>query len=451
MKRLSRIISILLILSMFSTCVYADNNTNVSRTNDVTTEENIDGTQGETQETITLAIPTISSIVVSGTAVTVKFNHVENATEYVVKYRNGSNIVEKAVEKSPYSILELKQNREYAFWVKAIHKDENGNVIESDYSRGQTIRTEKITLSKPTLKLAAYNKGAILTWSKVKNATGYEVYRYYNGKWTKIKTTGEKTLTYKNTGLKVGKTYKYRVRAIRKTSVNSATGAFSSTKSIKVKTYLTSSTIKVGYSTGRLWVASKKYAEGSNKNVISKVKIKAGTKVTIVERKQVKGSSMAKVKLSNGKTYWIKAFNIIFNSPYTTKDYTTEVKENFVNKKGYSSKTKYLIFICHYTQRIYLFKGSKGKWDLQKTYRCASGKASTRTPLGVYRITKKGKRTALGSKYVTYFKGANAFHARPYGSKTMGKPASNGCVRMYEKDAIYFYKSMPKKTTVVSY
>ena len=147
----------------------------------------------------------------------------------------------------------------------------------------------------------------------------------------------------------------------------------------------------------------------------------------------------------------MKSYNIRYGAPYTTKDYTTEVKENFVNKKGYSSKTKYLLFISHYTQRVYLFKGSKGKWDLQKTYRCATGKASTKTPRGVFKITKKAKRTPAGSKYVSYFKSWNAFHARPFGSTTMGKPASNGCIRLYDKDAIYIYKKIPKRTTVVSY
>ena len=140
-----------------------------------------------------------------------------------------------------------------------------------------------------------------------------------------------------------------------------------------------------------------------------------------------------------------------FNAPYTTKDYTTEVKENFVNKKGYSSKTNYLLFISHYTQKVYIYKGSKGKWDLKKTFKCATGKSYTRTPVGTYKLYKKAKRTAAGSKYASYFCSPNAFHARPYGSKTMGKPASNGCIRLYDNHAIYIYKNIPKNTTVVSY
>ncbi|MBR3706881.1 MAG: fibronectin type III domain-containing protein [Firmicutes bacterium] len=55
-----------------------------------------------------------------------------------------------------------------------------------------------------------------ISWDKVKNADGYEIYRKTgkDGTYKKIKTiTSGKTVTYKNTGLTVGKKYYYKVRA----------------------------------------------------------------------------------------------------------------------------------------------------------------------------------------------------------------------------------------------
>lgn len=428
----------MLIFTMFGTCVYA-------------TDDNTDNDNGlEQEQTINLVAPTIKSLEASGTAVTISFGIVDNATKYIVIYSDGKVEKQKQTLGSSLTILNLNYETRYTFKVQAIHES-NGEVLASATSASKAVTTGAVTLGKPKLILAAYNKGAILSWNKVSYATGYEIWRYYNKTWTKIKTVGAGTLEYKNTGLSLNKKYYYKVRAIRVANGKTITGAFSESKSITAKTYLTGSTIRMGYDKGVVKWPSKKYKKGSTTQTVSKTKLKVGTKVTIVDRKKVGKHHMVYVKVSSGAKYWIKRCNVRYSAPYTTKDYTTAVKEDFVNKKGYSSKTKYLLFISHYTQRVYLFKGSKGKWDLQKTYRCATGKSYTRTPVGTYKIYKKSKRTLAGSKYATYFCLTNAFHARPAGSKTMGKPASNGCIRMYNKDAIYIYKNMPKGTTVVSY
>ena len=89
-----------------------------------------------------------------------------------------------------------------------------------------------------TVKQTA-SKTVTLTWKKISGADGYEIYRRTgsSGSYTKIKTvTGGSTLTYKNTGLSIGKKYYYKVRAYRildngKTIYSS----YSSIKSVKVK------------------------------------------------------------------------------------------------------------------------------------------------------------------------------------------------------------------------
>lgn len=307
---------------------------------------------------------------------------------------------------------------------------------------------EAIVLKAPKIRLVSYNRGAVVEWDAVANATSYKVWRKVKGgSWKEIKTTTSKS--YKNTKLKKGKKYYYKVKAVHAQDGNVVTSDFSSTKAITIKSYLTG-TIKKGYGTGVIWKPSRKYKEGSSSNKIGTSLIGAGTKVKILDRQKVGGKTMAHIKLSNGKKYWIRNYNLNSNAPYTTKDYSAYTKEKFVNDKRYSSKTKYLLFISIYTQKVYVFKGKKGNWELQDTYKCCTGKADTRTPQGTFSVKKKAAK-GWCYKYVTYFQDKNSFHTRPYGTVTMGRPASNGCIRLYDDDAKYIYKKIPMKTTVVAY
>ena len=90
-----------------------------------------------------------------------------------------------------------------------------------------------------TVKQTA-SKTVTLTWKKVSGADGYEIYRRTgaSGSYTKIKTvTGGSTLTYKNTGLSIGKKYYYKVRAYDKQGGKTVRGKYSSSKSIAVTNY----------------------------------------------------------------------------------------------------------------------------------------------------------------------------------------------------------------------
>ena len=66
---------------------------------------------------------------------------------------------------------------------------------------------------------------AILGWKKVKNASGYEIYRYQNKRWVKVKKVGKKTsFVIKK---RSRKTVYYRVRAFRKKGKNVSYGKYS--------------------------------------------------------------------------------------------------------------------------------------------------------------------------------------------------------------------------------
>ena len=154
-----------------------------------------------------------------------------------------------------------------------------------------------------------------------------------------------------------------------------------------------------------------------------------------------------------------------YKGNYTTQwaidnDYTDEEKTIFVNAKGYSSDTQYLIWASIATQHINIFEGSQGNWTLIRSGLMASGAAGTPTPVGVWKTTYKqtGWYTASYTVApVVRFKGGGyAMHSRLYypGTHTLsdpsiGFPVSHGCLRLYDEDIQWIYDNVPTNTTVV--
>ena len=106
---------------------------------------------------------------------------------------------------------------------------------------------------KPNWGKIKYQYGIKLIWSKIKNAKGYEVYRYENAKgcWTKIKTV--KKTTYTLTNMLEGENVKIRIRAYKKSGGGNEYGKYSDTLSFKTKNMYT-----------------KKYKNGKTKGFYSK-------------------------------------------------------------------------------------------------------------------------------------------------------------------------------------
>ena len=74
-----------------------------------------------------------------------------------------------------------------------------------------------------------------LKWDAVKGADGYQVYysEKENGSYKKL--TGSKKTSIKNTQLKSGKKYYFKVRAYKKTDNGTVYGEFSKIKPAKIK------------------------------------------------------------------------------------------------------------------------------------------------------------------------------------------------------------------------
>lgn len=395
----------------------------------------------------------------------------------------------------------LKNARYYTYLIGQTTLDNNKTVY---YGRGmlKTFDYVKKPAKVKGVKAVPNANAAKLSWNAVSNASYYTVYKSTKSssgyKVAKSKCT---STSLKIKGLTGGKKYYFKVVAVSQAGGKTVIGTQSNAVLAKIPVVAGQvRNVQLSFDSKKnlalTWsrtakatsyhILYKKAADSKYKILIktkksnySLAKLKADTKynikvqaVTRIGNKVYLSSKTSKVITVTPRQYRDKNYNKLLASQvrsigyvgnkciYTTKKYSTEVKTAFVNYKGYSSKTKYLIWISHYTQQVSIFQGSKGKWKMIRTFICATGTAKNHSPRGVFKITYKEKGwfyTSTKELYVTHYKGRNSFHTRPLWNNgsvqnpTIGKPASHGCVRCYNQDAKYIYDKMPIGTTVVSY
>jgi hypothetical protein len=144
-------------------------------------------------------------------------------------------------------------------------------------------------------------------------------------------------------------------------------------------------------------------------------------------------------------------------------DYKESDKVKWVNIKGYSSCTNYLIWVSIAYQRLNVFTGSKGHWNLNNSFIIGTGIPGRDTPTGVWKLIKKNSQGWTTSDYtvkpvVTFINEKYGFHSRLYypdstkvWDSKIGFPCSHGCIRMYTNDIKWFYDNIPLGTTVIVY
>ena len=194
-----------------------------------------------------------------------------------------------------------------------------------------------------------------------------------------------------------------------------------------------------------------------------KTKIRQVNKGTTAIYDDYHKQSAAHLILPDGTTGWVSFSAVsISNKNYTVyEDFTDQDKETFVNAKGYSSSTDYLVWINLERQKVNVFLGSQGKWKLTRSMTCATGRNTTPTIAGVFKYSYKVAKWDFGDYYVKpvlVFNGGHAFHSRTYREKdgslldpTIGTPASHGCIRMLQEDINWMEYYLILKSTVVVY
>lgn len=398
-------------------------------------------------------------------SVVLKWKKLKKATGYNVYMLNTATGQLKKLgrtAKVKFTAKGLNNNTPYTFVVKAYRKVKS-TTYEGMASNQVTATPQIKKPSVPKLYQSACSDRQIkLKWKKAKYASGYEVFQQDgSGEFKSIGTvSGNSTVI---SSLINNITYKFKIRAFRKVGSLVRYGDFSyvisgkpvdaSTSLNAVKTMTYRATVKS--------TINARLADGSNK----KVTVRGGTGVTVTTWSQ----GTCTVKLPNGKKVHISRSNLnIYSCIYNSKtDYSTKVKEDYVNYKGYSSSSHYLIWVSLYHQRLYIFKGSTGNWKLFRTCKCSTGKAATATPKGIYSLYRKERHMQFDASsyadYPCYFNGSaihswvklgsrtSGYSGRWYRDGSLGHPASHGCVRLNDSNIIYLYKQVPIGTTIIMY
>lgn len=260
----------------------------------------------------------------------------------------------------------------------------------------------KIKSSKPTVNV---------TWKKVA-CTGYELQVSLNSDFSKATKYKLKAVTKKVPKLKHNKKYYFRVRAYNTENKKTTYGAWSK-DSAKVKT-----TGPVGnkYSKNGAYIKDKTIKYDGNYYYYNNAGLKSGC----------------------SEKMWDKV-------------------------KNTSSKTKYLIAVDCTKNRTCIYKGKKGNWELKDYWKCTTGKKSTPTIKGKFKVCGKvshfGEQKGYSVWYATRIKYEYYFHSilyKPWSkssvlSGTLGKNKSHGCIRLKLKNAKWIYKNCKSGTKIVIY
>ncbi len=179
-------------------------------------------------------VNSLKSYNVDDDEINLKWKKVSGATGYrVYIYKSDGWKRIGTTDKLKFEADDLASAKQYKFKVRA-YKLSNGNKVYGAYSDVLIASTEPDEVEN--VKVASKSKTSVtLKWSKVKRATGYQVYIYSEseGKYVKKATVAEPKITLNN--LKAGTNYKFKIRAYYKSSSGITFGDFSDVTAVKTK------------------------------------------------------------------------------------------------------------------------------------------------------------------------------------------------------------------------
>lgn len=171
-------------------------------------------------EAASVKVAVTEKLVAEATAgsVELRWRKVKNATGYkVYQMVDGKYKAIKTVKTNKYTVDNLTASETYQFAVKTYRKYDGKTYWSSKY---KTVKAKTSKMSKtPTPKGTGNENSVTLKWSEVDGATGYRVYQYSPSKDKYVvKASVKNATTYKVTGLKENKTYKFKIKPYAKTS-----------------------------------------------------------------------------------------------------------------------------------------------------------------------------------------------------------------------------------------
>ena len=162
------------------------------------------------------------------------FKRCENL-EKVTLYSNVTAIGFSAFSECP-KIKDVYYTGSMEDWNKISFGNCNDSLINATIHYNYT--PDELTVDKvKTTKFTCTDKAVKINWEKVNGAAGYRVYAYNakTKKWSKAATVSASTLSFKQTGLKSGTTYKYKVKAYAKQDGKTYWGEASDTMTTTTK------------------------------------------------------------------------------------------------------------------------------------------------------------------------------------------------------------------------
>lgn len=180
----------------------------------------------------TTAAPSLSISRVNGKP-KLSWKSVSGATKYwIYRSTDGKNFkYYDSTTKTSYTNSGAASGTKYYYKVKAV-ATVNGKSVASSYSYAKSL---VCTPATPNVSITSANGKPKLSWNAVNGATKYWVYRSTDGKNFKYYDSTTKT-TYTNNSTTVGTRYYYKVKAVVVNNGTSYASAFSSAKSMVVRT-----------------------------------------------------------------------------------------------------------------------------------------------------------------------------------------------------------------------
>lgn len=193
---------------------------------------------------VVLDKPNQFMVIADEESATLVWSPVENADGYeILRYNTETDKCESysevtGADNCTYTDTAVEQGKEYSYQVRAYKTLSSGQRAIGSAAGKQTVTVPvpaPPAVAKPALNSAVKTGygGIQIKWSKVTGTDGYEVWRYdaVTKKWAKVKTfTDNSTVSWKNTGLKTGRKYTYKVRAYVNYNDEKVYGSFSGTK-----------------------------------------------------------------------------------------------------------------------------------------------------------------------------------------------------------------------------
>jgi len=334
------------------------------------------------------------------------------------RYKTGSQITPKPLVQ--YGSVTLRNNKDYTLKYSNNIKVGTAKVTVvfaagGRFAAGSKSLTFPISPAKPKAapikKIKSDKPYVNVTWTKVA-CTGYELQVSLNSDFSKATKYKLKATTKKVPKLKDKKKYYFRVRAYNTENKKTTYGAWKKDSS-KVKT-----TGEVGdrYSKNGAYIKDKTIKLDGNSYYYNEDGLKSGC----------------------SEKMWDKV-------------------------KNTKSGTKYLIAVDCGKNRTCIYKGKKGDWKLKDYWKCTTGKKSTPTIKGKFKVCGKvshfGEQKGYSVWYATRIKYEYYFHSilyRPWSkssvlSGTLGKNLSHGCIRLKLKNAKWIYNNCKSGTKIVIY